>query len=228
MSLSGILEHVRLAEVIRLVAKARRSGLLWVSGEGIEGHVFFQHGQLVYATTRAEDTFLGDLVRMGLLGERDRVAVERRRVDLEDVLRTQAGRAQMREYLEEQIVEVLVRLLRLDRGSFEFHEGVAPRHATGQAFEPGPRLDEARARLAKWQEIERVIPGSDVRLRMAPEPGERPEVTLDRLSWKLLAALGTGASVNDLARRFGMWEFPTARKLARLAEDGLVEVIEPS
>jgi hypothetical protein len=227
LSLSGTIGEVGLSDIVRLIAKSERSGLLRVTDGAVEGQLYLQDGAFSYATSRSQDSLLRDLVRIGLVQEEDRTKIERRKANIEDVLRADTDRERLREFLEEQVIEVLVRLLRMDRGSFEFQDGVPNRYSTGLTFSVEAPLMEAEARLARWSEIEEVIPSPSHPLRMSPELEDGiDEVTIDSVSWSLLAALGYGSSVQEVTRALGMWEYPTAKNLARLVREGLVEVAE--
>ncbi|MGH8937270.1 MAG: DUF4388 domain-containing protein [Acidimicrobiia bacterium] len=227
MSLSGTIGEVGLPDIVRLIAKSERSGLLRVTDGAVEGQIYLQEGAFSYATSRTQDSLLRDLVRLGLVQEEDRTNIERRKANIEDVLGADTDREKLREFLEEQVTEVLVRLLRMEKGSFEFQDGVTARYSTGLTFSVEAPLIEAEARLARWSEIEEVIPSPSHALRMSPELANGiEEVIIDSVSWTLLAALGGGSSVQEVTRALGMWEYPTAKNLARLVRQGLVVVAE--
>ncbi|MGH9054045.1 MAG: DUF4388 domain-containing protein [Acidimicrobiia bacterium] len=227
MSLSGTIGEVGLPDIVRLIAKSERSGLLRVTDGAAEGQIYLQEGAFSYATSRTQDSLLRDLVRLGLVQEEDRTNIERRKANIEDVLKADTDREKLREFLEEQVTEVLVRLLRMEKGSFEFQDGVTARYSTGLTFSVEAPLIEAEARLARWSEIEEVIPSPSHALRMSPELANGiEEVIIDSVSWTLLAALGGGSSVQEVTRALGMWEYPTAKNLARLVRQGLVVVAE--
>jgi hypothetical protein len=227
LSLSGTIGEVGLPDIVRLIAKSERSGLLRVTDGAMEGQLYLQEGAFSYATSRSQDSLLRDLVRIGLVQEEDRTKIERRKANIEDILRADTDRERLREFLEEQVIEVLVRLLRMERGSFEFQDGVPTLYSTGLTFSVEAPLMEAEARLARWSEIEEVIPSPSHRLRMSPELEDgTEEVTIDSVSWALLAALGEGSSVQEVTRALGMWEYPTAKNMARLVREGLVQVAE--
>lgn len=227
MTLSGTIDDLALPDVIRLIAKSERTGVLRVSDGAIDGQVYFEEGELTYATSRSQDSFIRDLVRLGLLDEEDRSRVERRKANIEDVLRAETGKEALREFLEEQITEVLVRLMRLGSGVFEFMDGVPSRYVTGIRFPIELPLEEAETRLARWKDIEEVIPSPHHRMRMIPSlDDEKPSVEIDAMSWNVLAALNGGSSLSQITSRLGMWEYPAAKNLARLIREGLVEVGE--
>jgi hypothetical protein len=227
VSLTGALEAFPLPDVLQLLSRSQKSGALRVNGKGIEGKIFFSEGDLTYATTRSEESLGPDLIRAGLVDEGDWQKVERKRVPVLDVLRKGVDRQELEKFVEEHVHDVLFRLLRLERGTFEFLPELQPRYATGQTLSVELSLEQARSRLAKWQDIEAVIPGMNLRMAMAPGLGaERGEILLDAEGWQVLSGLRGVGSVEELAQRLGATDFQVAKVMAQLVRDGLVVVID--
>ena len=227
VSLTGALEAFLLADVLQLLSRSQKSGVLRVSGKGVEGKLFFSEGDLTYATTRSEESLGPDVIRAGLVDEGDWPKVERKQVPVADVLRKGVDRKELEKFVEEHVHEVLFRLLRLERGTFEFLPEVQPRYATGQALSVELSLEEARGRLAKWRDIEAVIPGMHLRLAMVASLGQdRDQIMLDAETWQVLSGLRGVGSVEELAQRLGSTEFQVAEVMAQLVRDGLVVVID--
>ena len=139
--LQGDLDSFSLADVVRLLATAERTGVLRVERGSLTGRVFFVDGSLTYATTREGHGSIAALARLGTRPERDR----RRR--------NPGGRwpDPARPLILQQISEVLIRLGHGSAGRFWFVEGVVTR-AYGseeiQRFEADEVLDAAAARRA--------------------------------------------------------------------------------
>ncbi len=227
MSLTGALEAFPLADVLGLLSRSQKSGVLRVTGKGVEGKLFFSEGDLTYATTRSEESLGPDLIRAGLVDEGDWQKVERKRVPVIDVLRKGVDRQELEKFVAEHVHDALFRLLRLERGTFEFLPELQPRYATGQTLSVELSLEQARSRLAKWRDIEAVIPGMSLRLAMASGLGpERGEVVLDAEAWQVLSGLRGVGSVEELAQRLGATDFQVAKVMAQLVRDGLVLVVD--
>lgn len=122
----------------------------------------------------------------------------------------------------EDLAEAMFELLRFDDGSF--------------TFEPGPEVDdpgtpgdiddvltEAEAKLAEWREIERVVPTTRATVSLRPELS-RADVVLDKARWRLVAAIGGGATVATVGDVLGLGELPISRAVKDLVELGVVEL----
>jgi hypothetical protein len=91
-------------------------------------------------------------------------------------------------------------------------------------FDVAGLLHDVDVRTEEWRKIREVVPTNDTVYQLVPSvPGFGTEVTLSASTWALVAALGAGASVTDLADSLGVYEFHAAQKVAELVEEGLLE-----
>lgn len=225
MSLTGALEAFPLPEVLQLLSRSEKSGALRVRGNALEAKVFLADGACTYASTRTDDNFHADLVQAALVEDADWRKIERHEAVLGDYLVEGKSPEDLSDFVAERIHEVLYQLLRLERGTFEFVPEVEPRTPTGVKQPVDLCLEQARSRLAEWQDIESVIP--DMRLRLVMEPHlDREEIVVDREAWEILASMGGAASVADAAQRLGWTEYQTAKAMARLVRDGLIRLLD--
>jgi len=221
-TLKGTFDSFTMPDVLRLVAASSETGLLKVDSPGIGGRIFFIDGQICYATTRSDDKLISDLARMEQISEEEREAIERRAVQLEDVLSTRAAVLDI--FFGHQVAEVLVRLLAMTEGSYSFGVGVMTKHQTGYRIDVEDALEAAAVRAAEWEEIRKVVSGVETRFRMAPVVEEK--VTIDPNRWAILAALAQAGTAREIAVALKIFEFEAARKLAELATAGLIVVDE--
>ena len=227
MALNGRLESIPLAEVLRMLARAKKSGCLRVEASTLEGRIYLRDGLLMYASTRRDDDLRADLLNAGYVHAEDWLSVERREKVIADVLVEGTSEADLRDFLTEQGTEVIFRLNRPGRGTFDFGDDVVPRYDAGELIDIEVCLAEAEHRAAQWAEIEEVIPGTKFRLRMAPElPGQARDVTLSSDTWRLLAAMGKQGTVEEVAQGVGATDFTVARAMASMVRQGLVELAE--
>ena len=206
----GSLESFPLESVVRLIAGSDKTGVVKIENTRLTGRVFMADGGVVHATTR---TLEGR-------GPAGRSSGDRRSRQLSDDPTLQGGDSS-----EEQIVEVFVRLLRDRQGTFSFVPGVTSSAAGEDAtsFDVGAILEQAERHLEQWRRIEALVPGPTARYLVAPElPVEKFEVTLDARRWMFLSAIGGGSSVNDVAERLGVFEFPAAMQVAEMVREGLL------
>lgn len=217
-TLHGSLEIFKLEPICRLISATELTGVLRIEARPMVGRVFFVDGAVSYATTREQDGSVTDLFRIG--GRADRPERERRG------RKTAAKWPQpLLELVQQQIVEVFVRLIRQEKGQFWFVEGVKTRAYGSEAeqhFELAELLEQAKERREEWRAIEAYVPDSTTRFQLRPELDDQFEVTLDARSWEFLASVGDGSSVQEIAERLQMFEFPAAKKVADFVRRGLL------
>ena len=214
--LQGDLAAFPIREVLLLLAERRQTGVLRIETGPLIGRMFFVDGRVTYATTRDGDGSVAALALLGSRPERDRRG------------RNPGGKwpDPARPLILQQIGEVLVRLSHTVSGRFWFVEGVTTR-AYGaeeiQRFEVAEVLAAADGRRKEWAEISRVLPDSSVRFMMRPHlaPGVTRAV-IPAASWPVLAAVGDGATVQEVAERLKLFELSAARLIADLYVEGLV------
>lgn len=217
--LSGSLEDFPLPDVMRLLARGRKDGVLHVYGDTSRGRVYLDEGRISYATTRASDDFAEGDGAEGANGAHDR-----RRTKLIDVADDDPTR--FMEYLESQIVEVLVRLGRESSGSFVFQNGVRPTEPVKEPFPIDGLLARAEGELKEWHRIEDIIHSTATPLTLNGSMAADHQITIDGLAWNAIACLAGQASSRDIAKELGEFEIVAARTMARLVEQGLVTVLQ--
>ena len=117
---------------------------------------------------------------------------------------------------------VLFELLRFPDGSFSFHTDVRVSDA-GSPVEVEPLLAEAEELLVEWQAIEAVVPSLDAWVDLAADL-PRPSVSVAAEQWKLVVAVGGGATVRTLGDAFEQGELAISRSVKSLVEAGLATV----
>jgi hypothetical protein len=193
-ALQGDLDAFSLEDVMRFLSSAHRTGVLRIEAVPYTGRVFFVEGFVTFATTRAGDGSIAALRGFSTVPHRDRRG------------RNVGGRwpRAARPLIVQQVVEVLVRLQRAGNGRFWFIEGVETK-AYGD------------------EEIQRIVPDGTAEFAIRPRlPSTVDEVTVDGSSWQVLAAVGDGASVQQVAERLKLFEFAAAGLVAELVADGLL------
>lgn len=223
--LRGSLDTFDLADVLRLIASAQHTGALSAESYRLKGRVYVADGAITYATTRGEDGDPEDLERLRTFRSGGSSSRERRG-------RKSTGPTGVEDLVEQQVVEVLVRLTRMQGGRFSFEAGVHTRaYGEGSAptFAIADILEQVSTRITDWDSIESQVPTANTLFRLNDTlADEEFEVTLDARSWRFLAAVGDSASVQDLAERLRIFEFPAAKKVAEFVRRGLLIVSEES
>lgn len=214
--LTGNLASFHLRQVLGFLAETAATGELAVRSDHAHGRILFQNGSVGYATTAVGDDTaheLDSLLARFQAGGYDSSALHPEPATLEDVLR-------------EQLVEALHVLDDLNTGSFSFAGSPdSPGQEAIDVFEVDALLHDVDVRTEEWRKIREVVPTNDTAYQLVPlAPGDGADVTLSAPLWALVAALGSGASVTDLAESLDVYEFHAAVKVAGLVEEGLLEI----
>jgi len=225
MTLNGSLDIFPLEEVLRLLARSRKTGCLRVECPDATGRVYLASGALSLVTTAGDEDLRRLVVNSGLVDEAELRRVETGSATLVEALTPGIPPVLLTDLIREQIVEGLYQLRRSGAGTFDFALDVQPRYPTGQTFDAEVAVGEADRRAAEWTEIETVLTDLTVPLRMVRRLPDENDVTVTAPTWRVLANLDGGASVIELADSLGMSRFRTAREVAGLLRSRLVEPV---
>lgn len=118
-------------------------------------------------------------------------------------------------------VDALFELLRFEEGSFTFEPDVLP-DATDDRLDVETMVEGAEALLREWREIESVVPSMRAWVRLRRHLDD--SVTVDPAAWTTLVAVGSGATVSDIADRLELAELPVSRAVRDLLELGVAEL----
>lgn len=120
--------------------------------------------------------------------------------------------------------EGLFDLFRAREGGFAFEPGETP-DASEAPADVEPLLVATERRLAEWREIEAVVPSLHAWVTLSPDLPQ-PEVTVDAATWRLVAAIGSGLTVGDLAAALDLREVAVSRVVRDLVVLGLGAVTD--
>ena len=221
--LNGSLDTVALPDVLRLIASSAKSGLLRIEQTSPSGRIFIVDGQIAFATTRNENDPIDDMLHMEYRADYVGSTEDRRVVDLNDLLDSNPDA--FHRFLEQMVVEVMSRLLRVNEGRFRFDVDIRSHREIPHSFEVEDMINQANARSDAWARIFEVVPSSSAPFRMAPRLNDGDPVALGRRDWALLAATGASTSIDEIARSLKIFEFAAAKKVAELTQKGLIEFI---
>lgn len=121
-------------------------------------------------------------------------------------------------------VEAVFSLLRFAAGSFTFENDARAPHA-GTPAEMEPVLAEAENLLVEWRSIVAVVPSLDAWVTLRPALGGA-DVMVDAARWSVIAAVGSGRTIGEVAAALELGELAVCRVVKELVELGLVEVGE--
>jgi hypothetical protein len=224
MSLTGNLDVFPLPEVLRLLARSQKTGRLAVDAPETSGRVYMEDGALVLATVVDDAELLRQLRAAGIVDDDGVRRIEVGEQRLDTALAAGTSGASLTDFVREHVVESLYRI-GISGATFVFHVDEGPRYHPSQRFDVEVAMADAERRRLEWAEIESVLPGVQVPVRMVRHLADESDVTVSPGSWEVLAMLDGGSSVEQLADRLGLSAFRVAREVAGLLRRGLLEVV---
>jgi hypothetical protein len=111
-------------------------------------------------------------------------------------------------------------------GAFRFVDREAPPWATA---EPVPLADALVAidhEIARWAEVQRVVPALDLRPRLSPQLAA-PELVLDEQRWRVLVAIDGERTVAEIGVATRRDDLAVCEAVAALVEAGAVVLQQP-
>ena len=237
MAIKGSLKEASLPDVIQLLFLGRRTGCLALADRQNFGTIYFDEGQLVYASIVNRRDRLGDiLVRSRrITPEQLRQAVARQEGDREHKLGeilVEMGalpRADLEQYIRLQIEEAVYYLFTWTSGTFNFEAGVRPeREDFLVRINPEFLLLEGARRVDEWSLIEKKIPSFDLIFQVDPSHiGESaPELSAEQR--QLVPLLDGTRDVQHLVDETGLVEFEVGKALFGLITAGFARRVGTS
>lgn len=121
-----------------------------------------------------------------------------------------------------EITEGLFQLLRFVEGEFSFTADVAPGEPL-EAADVEESLASSSAMLTELQAIEENVPGIGCWMTLRSDI-DTDSVTLSRDQWRVLATIGAGTSVAEIAASFELGELESLRRANDLVAEGVAAV----
>jgi tetratricopeptide (TPR) repeat protein len=237
MAIKGSLKEASLPDVIQLLFLGRRTGCLALADRQNFGTIYFDEGQIIYASIVNRRDRLGDiLVRSRrITQEQLRQAVDRqegnRELKLGEILVEMGAlpRADLEQYIRLQIEEAVYYLFSWTSGTFNFEAGVRPeREDFLVRINPEFLLLEGARRVDEWSLIEKKIPSFDLIFQVDPSHiGESaPELSAEQR--QLVPLLDGTRDVQHLVDETGLVEFEVGKALFGLITAGFARRVGTS
>jgi len=237
MAIKGSLKEASLPDVIQLLFLGRRTGCLALADRHNFGTIYFDEGQIVYASIVNRRDRLGDiLVRSGrithdqLQAGVDRQQEERDRKLGEILVELGAlPRADLEEYMRLQIEEAVYYLFTWTSGTFNFEAGVRPeREDFLVRMNPESLLLEGARRVDEWSLIEKKIPSFDLIFKVEPSHIGESAPTLTAEQRLLVPLLDGTRDVQLVMDSSGLVEFEVGKALFGLITAGFAHRVGTS
>ena len=242
MAIEGPLRELGIHDVFQLLDLSRKTGALRVTSglRDNEGTVYFDAGQVVYASIRSNPHPLGAmLVRSGRLTEEELESA--RRVQLRTANGRRLGQVlvdegllsakELERQLRLQVEAVVFELLSWREGFFSFIEqdvGEVPADATVRISAESLLMEAAR-RIDEWSAIADRVPSLTVVPALAAAVADdAPLLDLRLEEWEVLAAMDGERDLRTIAAALGRSELDVAKVAAQLVRARVIEVAEPA
>jgi tetratricopeptide (TPR) repeat protein len=229
MAIKGSLKEASLPDVIQLLYLGRRTGCLALADRHNFGTIYFEDGQLVYASIVNRRDRLGDiLMRTGRISsEQLQQAVSQQEANREHKLGeilVQLGaisRGELEGYMRLQIEEAVYYLFTWTAGTFNFEAGVRPEREDFLVhINPEFLLLEGARRVDEWSLIEKKIPSFDLIFQADQDRIGESAPTLAPEEQRILPLLNGKRDVQQVMEESGLVEFETGKALYGLITAG--------
>ncbi len=234
MAIRGSLKEASLPDVLQLLALGYKTGCLSLSDRANLGSIYFDKGQISYASIVNRPDRLGDiLVKNGRITQAQLAATIERQAGERDkrlgqllVEQGAISRENLEHYMHVQIEEAVLHLFTWSRGNFSFESDVYPE---AQDFlvsiNPESLLLEGARRIDEWTLIEKKIPSMEIIFAVDRERLEALAVTLTAEQERLLPLIDGECDVNALVESSGLAEFDVGKALYGLVTAGFLHRI---
>jgi len=227
----GDLQNSSLAVILKSLCDRSETGMLSLDRGRMKKSIFFNSGNIVFATSNWENDRLGTyLFRNGILSYEDferssKLMTPNRRhgeilVDLGIITRRNLNWA-----VKEQVKEIIMSLFHWDRGNFSFismgpleDESITLKTKTLDLILEGTR------RVQDWRIVRREIGSLETYYRCCPEIGKLQEsIYMKPKEKKVMEILRKARSVQEVCRELSFGDFEICRILMGLKSVGIIE-----
>jgi tetratricopeptide (TPR) repeat protein len=229
MAIKGSLKEASLPDVIQLLYLGRRTGCLALADRHNFGTIYFEDGQISYASIVNRRDRLGDiLVRTGRISvDQLQQAVDRQEGDRQHKLGEilvelgALSRGDLEAYMRLQIEEAVYYLFTWTSGTFNFEAGVRPdREDFLVRINPEFLLLEGARRVDEWSLIEKKIPSFDLIFQADQNRIGESAPSLTPEQQRLLQLLDGKRDVHQIMDESGLIEFEVGKALYGLITAG--------
>jgi tetratricopeptide (TPR) repeat protein len=237
MAIKGSLKEASLPDVIQLLFLGRRTGCLALADRQSFGTVYFDEGQIAYASIVNRRDRLGDLLlrNQRITPEQLQAAIdvqsEARERKLGEILVEHGAltRQELEEYVRLQIEEAVFYLFTWSQGTFNFEAGVRPeREDILVCLNPEYLLLEGARRVDEWSLIQKKIPTFDLIFSVDATHVGQSDVALSVSQRAILPLLDGTRDVQQVVEESGLVEFDVGQALYGLIQAGFAHRVGTS
>lgn len=233
MSLQGNLSGFTLSEIFRMISFSSKTGNLVIARDSSQGRVHFRDGEVYFASTPDNRLPLGlRLVDASLITQEhlnDALAAQKDDPDkrLGEILvsRGLVARDALADFVREQIQDALFEIFEWDDGTYYFEPAADTDEDIGLALSVDEIVVEAERRRHEWDEIRKLLPSIDCRVRLSTNAVALSEtIELDPQEWAAVCHVADGADLHTLRTLLHLTSLGLCRMIARMIQRGVLEV----
>ena len=231
MSLKGNLETFFLNSILQLLSDDQKSGILQVKNQQKEVKIYFQDGDIVYATGSQHKSRLGyRLQSKGTIsreklheclevGQKEKKALGKVLVE-KGYITTE----KLEKIIHGQIEEIIFDLFIWEKGDFEYKDAKLNLQSMVITKLNGIKVMlEASRRIDEMSILRKNIPNDKIVFKTAENAQDTTEIKLNANEWKALRLIDGKRSVRQLIGESGFDEFLCYTVLYSLLSSGLIE-----
>jgi tetratricopeptide (TPR) repeat protein len=232
MAIKGSLKEASLPDVLQLLSMGKKTGCLAVTHRNNFGYIYFDKGQISYASIVNRRDRIGDiLVKSGsITPEQLDLAIKaqsKQRDKRIGELLVDSGaitRDGLHAQIRMQIEEAVYFLFTWMQGTFNFEADVRPEEQDFLvSINPESLLLEGARRVDEWSLIEKKIPAFDLVFDVDRRKIEAARVELTREQEMVIALLDGRRDVTALIEESGLGEFEVGKALYGLVSAGFAQ-----
>ncbi|HEX9912656.1 MAG TPA: DUF4388 domain-containing protein [candidate division Zixibacteria bacterium] len=232
MSLTGNLNTVSFPDLLQLISSSKKSGMLTLMRQTQRKEIYFQEGNIVYATSsNAEEELLGNLLlRLGKISQQELNEVLKlhrttgKRIGVTIVEMGLLKKEELVACLKLQIEEIVYNLFSWKEGDFTFQDGKEP--VEGQITTNMNTINvimEGTRKIDEMLEMQKSLPKDNVVLKGNPNPKiGSSAINLSLGEFKTLLMVDGDKTYPDILAESPLGEYDASRALLRLLDQGLV------
>ena len=235
MAIEGSLSDVSLADICQLLSMGRKAGCLTITDQSNFGYIYFESGEVVYASIVNRPDRLGEILVKNAAIQPDDLAKAMEEQGKESQKRlgeilVEAGAlssGDLERWVSVQVEEAVYHLFSWDQGTFHFKPDELPDR--DQVLMVRLNMDglllEGARRVDEWSVIEKEVYSLDLIYGLHRDPQEAEGVLLSGNQKKLLPLLDGTRTVRDLVEESGLVEFETGKAIYELAKAGFAQTV---
>ena len=229
MAIKGSLKEASLPDVLQLLSMGKKTGCLAVTHRSNFGYIYFDKGQISYASIVNRRDRIGDiLVKSSLITDEQLEAAiaaqkTQRNMRIGELLVAQGAVTKdgLHAQIRLQIEEAVYFLFTWKEGTFNFEAEVRPEEQDLQvSINPESLLLEGARRVDEWSQIEKKIPAFDLVFDVDRKKLDESSVELTREQETVIALLDGRRDVAAIIEAAGLGEFDVGKALYGLLSAG--------